>query len=300
MRPSLTVVQTSVFGVIPDRGNPAPIVFDADQLSPDQMLGVAGRLKAETVFILRSPNGDGDVRLRYFVPNHEMEMCVHGTVGAIAALARRGQLRSCPAAVETPLGVVRAEWRALLDGRVHVLLDQFAPTFPADSPAKAEVARVLRIPESLIADEVAPIQAVSTSRAKLFIPLRDWRTLDSLQPDFEALWQLCDRYHVTGLYPFTLDTRDPVCHAEARQFPNRAGFDEDPATGVAACALGAYLSQHGLLSQPGPDEHVWRIGQGRAMGRPSMMDAIIRRSGGTIVRTQVGGTAKILRTVTLD
>lgn len=34
-----------------------------------------------------------------------------------------------------------------------------------------------------------------------------------------------------GFYPFTLALKGPGTDAEARQFPKRAGYDEDPATG---------------------------------------------------------------------
>jgi len=105
---------------------------------------------------------------------------------------------------------------------------------------------------------------------------------------------------VTGFYPFTLNTRDPDWHAEARQFPQRAGFEEDPATGVAACALGAYLVERGLSGQLADGVHVLRIGQGRAMGRPSLMEARIHRKAGKIVRTQIGGMATILFTETIQ
>ena len=57
----------------------------------------------ETVFVLPPADG-GDLRLRYFVPRHEMEMCVHATVAATVLLGRAGRLTRDPAAVETPLG----------------------------------------------------------------------------------------------------------------------------------------------------------------------------------------------------
>jgi predicted PhzF superfamily epimerase YddE/YHI9 len=57
---------------------------------------------------------------------------------------------------------------------------------------------------------------------------------------------------VTGLYPFKLRPRNPNAIAEARQFPYGGGVPEDPVTGVAAYALGAYLVCRGVVSGQEP------------------------------------------------
>lgn len=51
------------------------------------------------------------MRLRYFVPRHEMEMCVHATVAAVVLLGRGGALPEA-ATIETPLGKRTARWDA--------------------------------------------------------------------------------------------------------------------------------------------------------------------------------------------
>lgn len=63
--------------------------------------------------------------------------------------------------------------------------------------------------------------------------MRDEGILDQLSPDFETLWDLCDQLRVTGAYPFTVSARG--ADAAARQFPLRAGYCEDPATGGRLC-----------------------------------------------------------------
>ncbi len=171
--------------------------------------------------------------------------------------------------------------------------NNFLLTFLEENPSPEEVASALRIPESALALEVGPIQSVSTARAKLMIPVRDWMTLDEMEPDFEQIWKLCDQYHTTGFYPFTIQTKRAETHAEARQFPKRAGYNEDPATGIAACALGAYLTAHEVFSHQTPDWHTYRIEQGHAMGRPSVIFAEALVKEGQIVKTRLGGTAWI-------
>ncbi len=113
-----------------------------------------------------------------------------------------------------------------------------------------------------------------------------------MKPDFEGLWKLCDAVGVTGLYPFTRHTNKTNAWAEARQFPVRAGFVEDAATGVAAAALAAYLVKYDLACQPG--HHEFRIAQGYAMGAPSLIETISDCAGGKITRTAIQGTARIV------
>jgi trans-2,3-dihydro-3-hydroxyanthranilate isomerase len=255
-------------------GNPCPVVFGAGGWDDAAMQAAAAAFGHETCFVLDPPAaGAADVALRYFVPNHEMEMCVHATVAATVLLGLPDGAR-----VATPLGVRRV-WRP---GPSRALVEQFAPRL---GPAVADVAPVLA---ALGAADGArgegPVRSVSTARAKLMVPLRDEAALDALVPDVEALWSLCEALAVTGVYAFTTAARG--ADAAARQFPLRAGYDEDPATGVAACALACHLA---------PDHdgtHAFTIAQGRAMGRPSLIEAEAVRREGAIVATRVGGTAE--------
>lgn len=44
----------------------------------------------ETAFVL--PSARADLRLRYFTPGHEVDLCGHATVGTFVVLHRRGRL----------------------------------------------------------------------------------------------------------------------------------------------------------------------------------------------------------------
>lgn len=286
---NLSVVHIRAFEAVPTGGNPCAVVFNGNRLNPEQMRSLAEKFHQETAFVL-PPTSDADIRLRYFVPKHEMEMCVHATIGTVTVLSQQGQLQKSPLMIETPLGVIRADWILQTGNQLEILLEQFIPTFSDRHPSKQEVAHALGISETTIVDSQSPIQAVSTSRSKLMIPVQDWQTLDAIAPDFETLWNLCDQYQTTGFYPFTLKTRDSQFDAEARQFPKRVGYNEDAATGVAACALGAYLTRY--CSSDG--EREFTIGQGSAMGKPSRIIAKTQVQNGKIIRIQVGGSAVIV------
>jgi PhzF family phenazine biosynthesis protein len=292
---SLFVIQTSVFGLTPGGGNPCPLVFGADALPTETMQSLAAAFGHETAFILTPTITECDFRLRYFVPRYEMEMCVHATIAAVTALARQQKIPT-EVKIQTPLGVVPASWKAI-EEQVQVSVEQFAPSFQLQNPQLTEVAAALRIPETAIDLSVGPIQSVSTARPKLIIPLRDAVILDQLNPDFDQLHILCEQYQTTGFYPFTVHPRDAKLQAEARQFPKGAGYPEDPATGVAAGALAAYLTYYGA-AQPIEGWHCYQVGQGRAMGRSSLIQAESWVEAGQIKRTRVGGQATILSEMT--
>ena len=282
------VVHTRVFAAGPQGGNPCPVALSADHLDPGEMQALSKKFGLDTVFILAPQSKDADIRLRYFVPQHEMGVSGHATVAAITVAMRDGKLKSKPVRVETLNGVFAVTCTQSGE-QLLVTLEQNRPTFgPAVSTSM--VTRALRIsPENI--DSKTPVESVSVSRPKLLVPLSDSKVLDRLDPDLDALWALCDGFRVSGLYPFTRNTDKPNADVEARQFPLRAGFPEDAATGVAAAALGAYLVKYDR--ECGPGEHTCRIAQGYTMGAPSLIEALVDCQGNTITRTAIRGQAEI-------
>ena len=248
-----TVHLVHVFTAGPNGGNPAPIVVDADGMSDTEMRQVARDHGHEAGFVLTAPEGF-DHALRFWVPNHEMSMCGHATVGALWVLNRLGRIAKDRLTLTTPGGVVHAR---LSGGKVEISQPQGVVEPVAET---REVLDVLGIAE----DDLAPleIQNASTVRVKTLIPLKDVATLDALRPDFSRMQEVCDRIGSTGLYPYAPsgDRR-----FDARQFPRASGYPEDAATGIAAAALAFGLLRNGLVA---PTDTV-RVRQGRAMGRPS-------------------------------
>jgi PhzF family phenazine biosynthesis protein len=60
-------------------GNPVPIVLEADGWSDEAMREVARSSGHESGFVLSPPPGSpAGFRFRFWVPEHEMEMCVIG------------------------------------------------------------------------------------------------------------------------------------------------------------------------------------------------------------------------------
>lgn len=274
------VYRVVVFAAGPGGGNPAPIVLDAETMSGEEMRAVAGSHGHESAFVLPPPAGsDCDIRLRFFVPNHEMEMCGHATVGAVWLLHHLGRLRQDRIAVATLSGKVEAR---IADGRVEIS----QPQGRVEALAQADVAAVLsvlRIDADALAD--LPVVNAATSRMKTLVPLKSAAVLNGLAPDFARVEGLCERIGSTGLYPFAKSAEGP--HAfDARQFPKASGYPEDAATGVAAAALAFGLLEAGRVRA---DDAI-DVLQGRAMGRPSRIAVRFRRDAtGGVAGCWLGG-----------
>lgn len=252
-------------------------------------MAYATQFGAETIIIDKASEASSDFALRYFVPKYEMEMCIHGTIAAVTVMQERGLIKAFPVIIETSVGKISANYEG--KGKKSIVtVDQFPAEFASDNPADEEIANALGIDTADLNTTLQSV-SVSVSRYKLIVPLANATIVDRLQPNFELLWDLCERYNTTGLYPFGTDPKAPA-YFSARQFPKKAGYNEDPATGVAAGALAAYLAQFGLET-----EGKWKniqIHQGYAMRKPSLISARAKKENGKITQVQVSGHADIL------
>lgn len=242
-------------------GNPVPLVADAQGMDAAAMQAVAAGYGHESAFVLPSTIGC-DWRIRFFVPQHEMEMCGHATVGTLWALRQWGHWTTPTARIETLSGVVHVRWDDTLQ---RAWISQPAVRAQAlDAQASARVAAQLRLPEGAWSTTNA-----ATSRVKTLVALPSVATLDTLQPDFATMETLCESIGSTGLYPYAMGASkaDGRRIVHARQFPKSSGYPEDAATGIAAAALWGYLAGEGCLdNSPDASIAVW---QGDAMGSPS-------------------------------
>jgi trans-2,3-dihydro-3-hydroxyanthranilate isomerase len=102
-------------------------------------------------------------------------------------------------------------------------------------------------------------------------------------------WSAALRDHPTNnVFVFALDGERAGSDVRARMFGPAVGVPEDPATGSAAATLGGYLAARdprfdGTLS--------WRVEQGFEMGRPSIIEIEVDKSGGVVAAVRVGGSS---------
>ncbi|WGI26983.1 PhzF family phenazine biosynthesis isomerase [Halomonas alkaliantarctica] len=265
---SPTMYLPSVFTAGSGGGNPAPIWLDADSMSSALMLAETKAQGFESAYVLRPESSENHLRLRFFVPEHEMSMCGHATIGALWILREIGRLpRVEVLRIETPSGLVTAKVSRAPEaisisqpwGEVQVLSDTNLQ----------DIARVLQIAPGTIGF----VANAKTSRVKTVVELKSVADLQNLKPDWAAIGPLCQKLETTGLYPFAKGDAPWLFHA--RQFPNNSGYPEDAATGIAAAALACALSQSSSLLA---DSGLVRVRQGETMGRPSEIGVYINAS----------------------
>ncbi len=240
-------------------GNPAPIVLDAAGMTADDMQRVAEASGHESGFVLPpDPDSGDDLRLRFFVPRHEMEMCAHATIGALWLLREVGAVPSPSLSIDTLSGSVRAN----IPKSGPISISQ--PTGTVVILSKMQMNKVLDVLRMSQADLSRPAMLnASTSRAKTLVPLRDIQMLHNLEPEYSRMEAVCAQIGSTGLYPFAPGERHGLFHA--RQFPRSSGYPEDAATGIAAAALAFGLLEWQMVSA----EETVTVRQGEAMGRAS-------------------------------
>ena len=285
----LAVHLVTIFGQGSEGGNLAPIVASANGVSDQEMQDVARKYKHESGFVLDPPEGSKcDYQFRYWVMNHEMEMCGHATVGAVWLLDHLGMLTKDEILISTLSGQVETHVTERSSAGAHVEVSQPVGQVQKLSTAdSAQVLSALGIKPSDLSQH--PIQNASTSRVKTLVPVKDVKTLNSLKPNFARMEQTCTAIGSTGLYPYAVVDQQQQVFA-ARQFPKSSGYPEDAATGIAAAALAFGLLQEGLVQAT---SQAICIQQGLAMGQPSEITLHFRLVAGDVVGCWLGGAVRL-------
>jgi len=83
--------QVDVFTAVPLKGNPLAVIFDADDLSDEQMSAMARWTNlSETTFVLKPTDPAADYRVRIFTPDTEFAFAGHPTLGTAHSLLEAG------------------------------------------------------------------------------------------------------------------------------------------------------------------------------------------------------------------
>lgn len=271
----------NAFAREPGGGNPAGVVLNADNLSDKQMLNISAEIGfSETAFVEKSDRAD--VKVRFFTPASEVDLCGHATIATYFFMGSTGRLRPGRYTQETRAGILPVEIRP--DGAVF--MDQSLPQF-LECVDKAELADSLGISEEMFLPDL-PAQIVSTGLRDILIPVKSMERLLTIHPDMRKVTEVSRKYGVIGYHVFTLETVGKA-KAHCRNFAPLYEIPEEAATGTSNGALACYLFQHGILAESA--ENLIFL-QGDSMGRPSEIRAELTVDGGEIRRVRVGGTAR--------
>lgn len=246
---TIHIKQLDAFTQEPFTGNPAGVVLDADTLTDREMQLVAREMNvSETAFVEYLEEEEwGDIRLRWFTPGQEVDLCGHATIAAIYALAEAGRLGIQPG-VEQTLGLqtrsgqlmVDVEW---VDERPYIRFHLPWPTFDWLDYAQINTDHFLNLPANAIDTSITPAK---DQNGYLYLALKQAVDLCTLEADMRALKSL---YHQNGITALALvqPLYQEQCDWRLRFFAPALGVDEDPVTGSANGPAAVWLGEQNKL-----------------------------------------------------
>jgi len=260
----------------PFSGNPLCVFDDARGLTDAQMQSLARQMNlSETTFVLPAGTPGADARVRVFTPDFELPFAGHPTLGT-ASVVGGDRARVVLEMGVGPVSVTR-------DGQRWTLRAAKAPQAQPAAATRAELARMLGLPDGAVCDE--PLW-VSTGVGQLIIPIASAALVRAAQPVPELLerWGTSS-VRVNGPMAYLWAADEPTW--TVRMFFTAGGaVREDPATGSACANLGGWHIARGRAPMSAT------LRQGDAVGRPSRLDLRVDADGSIYV---TGGVLELGR-----
>ncbi|MFC9327068.1 PhzF family phenazine biosynthesis protein [Kitasatospora sp. NPDC057015] len=273
------ILRYAAFTTDPAGGNPAGVVLDATTLSAGRMLEIAAELGYSETAFLTAAAAPGSYTARYFSPLLEVPFCGHATVAAAVAVAARDGVGRYT--FHTGAGEVPVEVDTDPAGLLRATLTSVEPHTEPAGAADVEQALALLGWAAEDLDPALPPRFAHAGARHLVLVVATRARLADLDYDFDGLAAYMTARDLTTLQLVwredagTYHVRDP--------FPV-GGVVEDPATGAAAAALGAYLRELGAVTAPAE----LTLHQGDDLGRPGILRVSLHEGD---TRVRVTGTA---------
>jgi len=276
--------QVDVFTVRMFGGNPLAVFPEPGNLSEGVQQQIAREMNlSETTFVYPPLNPEADFRIRIFTPGKEIPFAGHPTLGSAHILWETGKIAATSDSVVLEMG---AGLIKVSNKQKNLFMEQPIPIFEDTVKAVDRVAEALSINPGDI-DSRFPIQVVSTGFPALYVPLMNLDTLRRVELNLIVLREILGS--VDMIYVFTMETLDSSSTVHSRAFAPFIGIPEDPATGSAGGALGAYLVHYRVIENLDPSAII--VEQGFEMNRPSHILVSVEQADGEIRSIQVGGQA---------
>ncbi len=285
---TVTVHHYDAFSTIPHKGNPAGVVVEGDQFSENEMQAIAKQIGFnETAFALKSDKAD--LRIRYFTPGHEVNLCGHATMATIYALKSIGLLEEKSTfTIETKAGILPIEIKEQSAGEIYITMQHATPQFASFNGSKAELAQSIGLTEEALHPDF-PIAYGSTGIWTLLVPIKNLTFFGKMIPqnaDFPAILKEMPK---ASLHPFCLETFDKNADMHARHFSSPySGTVEDVVTGTASGVMGAYFAEY--IDRDGQLTKTLVVEQGQELGKDGRVHVHVQNEKGK-VSISITGTA---------
>ncbi|HKG08112.1 MAG TPA: PhzF family phenazine biosynthesis protein [Pedobacter sp.] len=200
-------------------GNPACVVVLQSWL-PDNMLLKITQENAvpETAFFI--PEGEG-FHLRWFTPEHEMDLCGHATLATAHVLKTELGYTGDRIRFNSKSGILEVEAKD----------NSYTLNFPSRKPDQAELPEI--IAQSL---NIKPVKVLKSR--DYFLVYETEQDILNLKPDREKLNQIS-----TAPGGIIVTAKGNDSDFVSRFFVPQASIFEDPVTGSAHCSLIPYWSE---------------------------------------------------------
>ena len=276
-------------------GIPSAVFPDAGGLTDREFQQIAREMNlSETVFVLPPTDVRAQAKIRIFTPSQEIPFAGHPVLGTfyVLGLLQRLPLQEPVTKIfyECHIGVFPLELIILRGQIEQVVMSQPAPEFlevVSDLETLYQLAKALGIPKSQITDSPFPVEVVSTGLPVLIVPIRTLTAVKSMEANHDDIREVCSRVGTNGILVYTTMTLEEESTVHTRMFAAPIGIPEDPATGSASGALGAYLVKNGVV-EVGPTTEVV-IEQGYEIDRPSRILVQVFSDDDMIQEIKVGG-----------
>ncbi|NEJ70402.1 PhzF family phenazine biosynthesis isomerase [Rhizobium phaseoli] len=292
---TLSYVTVDVFTSTRFEGNPLAVISDARGLTDAAMQKIATEFNySEVTFVLPPEDPENSARVRIFTPTMEIPFAGHPNVGTAYVLGQRTEIFGKPVGeklrFEEKAGIVEVSLKRN-NGRLEATAIRAPqPLVTGETIAEETIARCVTLEPGVIVSTVhAPVFA-SVGLNFAVAELSGLEALAAARPNLAGFQAAAGRQTTSGhdfsLFLYVRAPDDPWT-IRARMFAPLDNVPEDPATGSASAALGAYLAS--LASEADMNVRI-TVEQGVEMGRRSVIALDVVKSGGTVTDVVISGS----------
>jgi len=277
----INVKIVNAFSLNGNGGNPAGVVFDADQFSNYEKQIIAKKVGlSETAFV--SESKIAEYKLDFFTPAKQIAHCGHATIAVFSLLKKLDIIKGNRSSKETIDGI-----REIYFDGDEAYMEQRSPIFKTIENKDEVLLETLDLTNSDLLENVQPM-IVDTGNAFLIVPLKNEITIKSLRYKQNAIRKVSKKHGLIGLYVFTIPEEE-IFDATARMFAPYYGIEEEAATGMAAGPLSSYFYKYILKKK----SFLFKQGEFMPIPSPSLIKSNLNILNNKIEKLFVGGSAYV-------
>ena len=290
---TISVLHYDAFTEHPNQGNPAGIVLEGEKFNESEMQKIAEKVGFnETSFVL--PSNIADLRIRYFTPGHEMNLCGHATIATVFALKANGHLPEKETIlIETRAGILPIRINQKEQSTPSIIMKQIPAQFKECNGSRKELAEAIGIAESDL-DVNQPILYGSTGIWTLLVPIKSLHVFSQMVPKNDLFPSILKEIPNASVHPFCLETFEGEATMHGRHFSSPfSGTIEDPVTGTASGVMGAYYVTY--INDKGKNQPIV-IEQGKEIGRNGKVSVTVSDKDDQL-DVEISGTAVFVKEI---